>query len=193
VGRGRKPKLDARQLEEVQRRYAKGESARALAREFDCGAATISRHCSRKAERIKNAASKVVEADKALGELLPVERGLALSLADNMKAMANNLARVAQAGSATAVHLAELARERAKDVKLATPKDGSIVDQGAINDVNALNFAANRAASPALRLAALTQGRELPPDDPEDEPDMSSLSDAELDQLIALQEKTGGA
>jgi hypothetical protein len=188
---GRPAKLDARQLEEIKRRVAAGESVRGLAREFKCAASTISAHCSKKAERIKNVANKVFEADKAL-ESLPVnERGLALSLADNMKFMANNLARMARAGTATAVYLAELAEARKKDVPLAEPKDGSMVNKAAIDDVNTLNFAANRAAAPALRLAAITQGRELPPEDPEDEPDMSTLSDVELDQLIALQEKAG--
>ena len=67
-----------------------------------------------------------------------------------------------------------------------------MVNKAAIDDVNTLNFAANRAAAPALRLAAITQGRELPPEDPEDQPDLSTLSDAELDTFLALQEKAGG-
>lgn len=189
---GRPLKLDQRQREEIQRRAAAGECGRALALEFGVSPALISKLASKKAERIKNVANKVFEADKAL-EALPVnERGLALSLADNMKHMAGNLARAARAGSATAVHLAEMAQERAKGVKLAAPdKDGSLIDKAALADVGNLSFAANRAMSPALRLAAITQGRELPPEDPEDEPDMSTLSDSELDQLIALQEKAG--
>lgn len=113
------------------------------------------------------------------------------SLANDMKATAGNLARAARAGSATAVHLAELAQDRAKDVKRKKPKNGSMVDKSVLDDVAALSFAANRAAAPALRLVAATQGRELPPEDPEGQPDMSVYSDDELDQLITLQEKAG--
>ena len=188
---GRHPKFDARQLEEIKRRVAAGEPLRALAREFKCAASTISMHCSRKAERIKVAANKVFEADQAL-ESLPVnERGVALSLADNMKSMALSLSRLAAVGAGTAVHLATLAQERAKDAKLQAPKDGSRIDKGITDDVNALSFAAGRAAAPALRLAAITQGRELPQQDPEGEPDMAALTDAQLDYLESLGEVEG--
>lgn len=194
MGRGPKPKLDERQLAEIQRRYTAGESARALAREFKCGAATISRHCSKKAERIKVAASKVFEADQALAALPATERGLALHLADDMKATAGNLARAARAGSATAAHLADLAHERAKGVKLATPtQDGSLIDKAALADVGNLSFAANRAMSPALRLViANRDAPPPPPDDEDDGVDYASLTTDELDQAERLALKARG-
>ena len=192
---GRKPKFDERQLEEIKRRVAAGEPLRALAREFNCAASTISMHCSRKVERIKNAANKVFEADRALDALPVNERGVALSLADNMKSMALSLSRLAAVGAGTAVHLATLAQERAKDAKLQAPKDGSKdgskVDKAVMDDVNSLNFAAGRAAAPALRLAAITQGREVPPQDPENEPDMAGFTNAQLDYLESIGEVEG--
>jgi hypothetical protein len=180
-------------MEEIKRRYAAGESARALAREFKCGAATISRHCSRKVERIKVAASKVVEADQALAALPAEERGLALRLADDMKATAGNLARAARAGSATAAQLAEMAHERAKGVRLAAPaQDGSLIDKAALADVGSLSFAANRAMSPALRLVIANRDAPPPPPDDEDEVDYASLTADELDQAERLALKARG-
>ena len=172
------PPFDERQLAEMHRRYAAGESARTLAREFHCGAATVSRHCSTKAERIKNVANKVVEADRALETLLPVERGLALRLADDLKATSANLARGARATSETFADLAEMARDRKKSAKR---EDGTI-DPVVMSDVSALTVVANRAALPALRL--VTSSQEPPEGEPSTPADLDDLSDDELRAFI---------
>lgn len=183
---GRPSKLTESQLEEIKRRITAGEGVRALAAEFGVSPALVSKLCSPKAKRIKAVANQVFEADKALARLPVSERPLALRIVDDMKHTAANLARGARAASETFADLAEMARERKGKVRQA---DGSI-DFKMAAEADMLGQAANRAAVPALRLVAA--GQTAPVDeDPEDEPDMSTLSDAELDQLIALQEKAG--
>lgn len=190
---GRHKVLTDFQAAEVQRRMAAGEPTRAIARDFPVSETTLRRNFSSRTEKIKSVASKLVAVEGELADMDVPSQVAVRSLADNMKAMAGNLARLARAGSATAVQLAELAQDRAKGVKLKEPKDGSRVDKAVLDDVNALNFAAGRAAAPALRLAAIAQGRELPPEDPEGGDDIAAYTDAQLDYLESLGEEKEGA
>lgn len=71
-------------------------------------------------------------------------------------------------------------------------KDGMLVDQGVRSDVFDLSIAANRAAAPALRLLVVSQGRDLPAEDPGDEDGLATLSDKDLDEILAIHERAGG-
>lgn len=115
-----------------------------------------------------------------------------MRLADDLKSISLNLTRAAKAGSATAAHLAELATERSKSIMRTEPKDGMLVDQGVRSDVFDLSIAANRAAAPALRLLVVSQGRDLPAEDLEDEGGLATLSDKDLDEILAIHERAGG-
>lgn len=184
---GRPSKLNESQLDEIRRRIAAGEGVRALAGEFQVSPALVSKLCSPKAKRIKDVANQVFEADKALKSLPIHERPLALRIADDMKITAANLARGARAASETFADLAEMARARKDQIRQA---DGSIDFKAAL-ETEGLSVAANRAAVPAMRLVMVNQ-TPSPGDEPEDRADLSNLSDAELDQLLALHEKAGG-
>jgi AcrR family transcriptional regulator len=162
---GRKAKLTEAQWEEIKRRVVADESMTSLAREFGISKALVSKHCSKKAERIRVVANKLVDASKALNNLPEGERPLAVRLADDLKSISQNVARAAKAGSATGAALAELATERAKSVMLAEPKDGHLVDRGVMDDVADLSIASNRALAPAMRLLIAGQGK----DDPDEE------------------------
>ena len=186
-GPGRPSKLDDRQWAEIGRRYAAGESARKLAEEYPISEASIRLRFSAQREKIQIVANKLASAELEVSAMPIAAQMSVRSLADQLKAIGGNLASAARFGSATAAELAELAHGKVKDVK---DKDGK-VDPVVLSDISALTQVANRAATPAFRLVAASQGREVPPD-PQDEPNMSALSDHELDQFIALQEKAGG-
>ena len=136
-----------------------------LSREFKIAKSAISERCSPKAERVRLVANKLVDANKALAALPESERPLAVRLADDLKSISSNVARAAKAGSATGAALAELATERAKKVMLVEPKDGHLVDRGAMDDVADLSIASNRALAPAMRLLIAGQGKEDPGED----------------------------
>lgn len=190
--KGRPSKLTPEQWGEIGRRVAAGESMGALALEFDVSKSNISGRYSQKAERIRIVANKLVDANRALTSLPESERPLAVRLADDLKSISLNLTRAAKAGSATAAHLAELATERSKSIMRTEPKDGMLVDQGVRSDVFDLSIAANRAAAPALRLLVVSQGRDLPAEDLEDEGGLATLSDKDLDEILAIHERAGG-
>lgn len=185
---GRKAKLTEAQWEEIKRRVVAGESMTALAKEFKVSKALISGHCSKKAERIRVVANKLVEAGKALASLPEPERPLAVRLADDLKAISLNLTRAAKAGSDTAAQLAEMANGKVKKVI----RENGKVCQETLMDIATLTVSSNRAAAPAMRLVAASQEREMPFDAPEDEPDYSNLSMAELEDLERLETKARG-
>ena len=185
---GRPSKLSDRQWAEIGRRLANGETTRALAKEFGVGAATVSGRFSERVPKLKSLANSLASVEREV-ECLPVsEQATVRSLADQLKAIGSNLARAARAGSDTAAQLAEMANGKVKGL---LQEDGK-VDQVALLNISDLTMVANRAATPALRLVAASQGKDVPEDLPQDQPNMSNLSDEELDQFIALQEKAGG-
>lgn len=153
---GRPSRLSPPQWDEIKRRLVAGETMRSLAKEFKVGVSTISKQCSPKTERIRSVANKLVEASQALSTLPVPEQTLALRLADDLKAVTRNLTRAAKAGSDTAAQLAELANGKVKNVILESGR----VDQMTLMDVSSLTVASNRAATPALRLVAASQGRD---------------------------------
>jgi len=185
---GRPSKLSSVQEREILQRLAAGESNRAVAKDFHVGEATIRRIFSAQVPKVRDVAQRLAVAEKEL-ESMPVSAQRATrTLADQLKDIGNNLATAARYGSATAARLAELAHGELKDIQ---GQDGKL-DGVKVLNIGVLTRTANEAAVPALRLVVATQGN--PPDAPEDEdqPTLSNLSDAELDQFIALQEKARG-
>jgi ABC-type transporter Mla subunit MlaD len=185
---GRRSKLTPEQWDEIGRRVAAGDSMSALSAEFGVSKSNISGRFSQKTERIRIVANKLVDASKALNGLPESERPLAVRLADDLKSISLNLTRAAKAGSDTAARLAEMANRK---VKQALREDGK-VDQEVLMDIASLTVTSNRAASPAMRLVAANQESDATPDTPEDEPDYSTLSMAELDDLERLELKARG-
>lgn len=183
---GRPSKLSDRQWAEVGRRLAGGESSRKLAKEFKVGATTISERFSARVPKLKALAASLASTEQEVERLPVSEQVTVRTLADQLKAIGNNLARAARAGSDTAAQLAEMANGKVKGLL----QDGGRVDPVELMDISSLTQVANRAAVPALRLVAASQG--TPPDAPDvDQPDLGNLSDAELDQLLTLHEKAG--
>ena len=191
---GRPQKLTEAQREEIQRRVVAGEPVRALAAEFGVSPALVSKLSSKKAERIKSAASKVFDASNALASLPVSERPLALTIADNMKATFHSLMRAARAGADSAALINEFAHERAKALRAAKPdKEGHLVDAAAADDFSRLAFAANRAMSPAVRLVIANRDQQpMQGEDEGDDIDYTLLSDEELALADHLATKVRG-
>lgn len=191
---GRPSKLTESEWEEIKRRASAGESTRALAREFHVAHSTISERCSKKVERIKSAANKVFDANKALAALPVSDRPLALTIADNMKATLNSLMRAARAGADSAALINEFAHERAQALRAKkADKEGHQVDAAAVDDFNRLSFAANRAMSPAVRLVIANRDQQpVPGEGDGDDIDYTLLTDEELELADQLADKVRG-
>ena len=187
---GRPSKLSDAQWGEVLRRAAQGETVAALAAKFKVDKGTISRRVSQQVQNVKALAGRIAEDEAAL-ESMPISQRIATrTLADQLKSIGENVTRAAVASSESAAFLSEAARDRAKDAVLKEKdSNGRKVDPIAAMEADGLQIAANRALSPAMRLITATMGKPQTEEPDDEQPTLSNLSDAELDQFIALQEK----
>lgn len=154
---GRPPKLTDREWTELGRRYAAGESGRALAREFKVSEAAVRKRFGSQRAEILSAANQLVEAERRVESMPESARASVRTLADQLRGIASNVARAAAAGAKTAAKLHELADKRADMVMRPEPKDGMLVDPGVDMDVTRLQIMANRALAPAMRLVIANQ------------------------------------
>lgn len=144
---GRPSKLAPHQWDQIQRRLLAGEGASALGREYGVDEAIIRRRFghSRKSEspkEVQNAARLVADAGAALDALPPMQRQVALTLAEELREISRSLAAAARLGSQTAQMLAAKAHQQAATVQ----------DVDGLREVAALTRTANEAAHVGLQL-----------------------------------------
>lgn len=119
---GRPAKLSNAARQEIKRRLLAGEKASHLAREFGVSKVTIGR-VSKPVEAVRSVVNDLVSAEVKLRELPVQDQLIALSLADELRAISMHLASAAKFGAATADRLSGIAHGEVKK----------------INDANALN------------------------------------------------------
>lgn len=183
----RPSKLSPEQWKEVERRVIGGESIRALAREFGINEAAIRQRVSTQTPRVKMVAQKLAEAQTALAELPVRQQYVAISLAEKLRNISDNLAAAAQYGAQTAHRLSALANSEVAKVDDAEP----LASVENLKGVAALTKMANESANIALNLMAANkeQIKSL-----NDEPprrriiDPSKLSDQALEELLEARE-----
>ncbi len=186
----RPPALSPNQQAEVRRRLAAGDGVRALAREYGVGDATI-RRLSAHSAQVRNAAEKVVAAQNALAALPVAQQHDALSLAEKLRSISDNLAAAAMHGAATAHRLNALANAQVAKVDDAEPMKSIAT----LRDVGVLTKLANDSASVALNLLAANKGavekmNEPPPPVPSIDP--KKLSPRALEELLAARDAAAG-
>lgn len=184
--RGRPPKLSPAQQQDVQRRLAAGESVSALAVEFKVGRATI-RQFSAISAVVRKVAEQVAVAQTALAELPLSQQHQALTLADKLRSISDNLAGAAMHGAATAHRLNALANSEVAKVDDADP----LQSLDALRGVGVLTKLANESASVALNLLAANKPtverlNAEPP--PAAAIDASKLSTSTLEELLAVRD-----
>lgn len=198
---GRKSKLNTEQWAQIKRRLIEGESRRALGREFGISEASIREKLAGPVDEIKGVAMALVDADvrKAqadarLSALDPLAQVSAQSLAVRLRAISDDLAGAAANQAASALMLSALARK--ENERITARPDQATADHVKAQAV--LTRLVNDSAE--LPLALMTGPREktlarLQGEGPPvlvDGPDLSDLSDDELDQLDALLKRSGG-
>lgn len=150
----RPSKLSLEQWEEIEKRLATGESASALAREFGVSETAIrkkfgsNKSISSKSSKVREVAEKLAEAQTALAELPIRQQYVAISLADKLRNISDNLASAAQYGAQTAHRLNALANSEVSKVDDAEP----LASVENLKGVAALTKLANESASIALNL-----------------------------------------
>jgi hypothetical protein len=183
--------LSPGQQAEVRRRRVAGEGVRALAREFGVAPSTISKLCEQ-SEQVRTVAEQVAAAQTALAALPVAQQHEALSLADKLRSISDNLAAAAMHGAATAHRLNALANAEVAKVDDADP----LSNMDALRGVGVLSKLANESASVALNLlaankptvekinAARQAGNKIDP---------SKLSDAALEELARVMREAKGS
>lgn len=188
--RGRPPALTHDQQREVQRRLAGGETVSALASEFKVSRATI-RQFSAISATVQKVAEQVAVAQSALAALPVQQQRMALSLADKLRSISDNLAAAAMHGAATAHRLNALANAEVGKVDDAAPLESL----EALRGVGALSKLANESASIALNLLAAnkpTMERIAAPPPPEPAINATKLSDGTLQELLEARRLAAG-
>lgn len=145
---GRPSKLTDAQWEMLKHRLAKGEKAADLAREYGVSKAAISVRVSKRIETVKSVASQMVATEEALRALPIAEQLLAVSLADDLRAISTHLAGAGKFGAATAHRLAGIVHEQVAKVDDADPTQSLKTLQG----ISALTKMANEASVIGLNL-----------------------------------------
>jgi hypothetical protein len=184
--KGRPPSLTPAQQLEVQARLAAGETASALAVEFKVGRATIQR-LSGVSGTVRKVAEKVVEVQAALAALPVAQQHQALSLADKLRSISDNLAAAAMHGAATAHRLNALANAEVAKVDDAEP----LQSLESLRGVGVLSKLANESAAVALNLLAAnkpTVERINAPPAPTTTIDTKKLSPQALQELLAARD-----
>jgi hypothetical protein len=179
----RPPALTPAQQADVRRRLAAGEGVRPLAREFGVGVATINR-LAEHTERVRKVAEKVAAAQTALAELPPAHQHQALTLAEQLRKVSEDMAAAAVHAAGTARRLHSIASAQANKVN---PDDPALsLDE--LRQVAALTKLANESAAIPLGLMSSNKDRmpsEPPPAPPAASVDPAKLSNEALQELLA--------
>lgn len=122
---GRPSKLTDAQWSEIQRRLLAGEKQAALAREFGISKAALGERVSKRTETIRTVAKDIVRAEIALHKLPVSEQFMAVTLAEELKAISGHLAGAARFSAATSHRLAGIANAKVQEVDDADPTDKS--------------------------------------------------------------------
>ena len=149
----RPSKLTPDQWKEVERRLPI-EGASALAREFGISEAGIRKKfgsnqtISSKSSKVRDVAHKLADAHTALAELPVRQQYIAVSLAEKLRNISDNLAAAASYGAQTAHRLSALANSEVAKVDDAEP----LASVENLKGVAALTKLANESATIALNL-----------------------------------------
>lgn len=179
---GRPSKLTPMQWSEIERRAAEGESASALAKEFNVGRSTISDRVSVISDRMRETAQKVADAQTALAAFPVAQQYKVLSIADRLRNISGNLAGAAEYGAATSHRLAAIANAQVQQIDDANPMDS----QEALQAISALTKMSNDASVLGMNLinASKAKAGAVPDQSPSDRPS-HDMADDELMRIAA--------
>lgn len=186
----RPSKLTPSQWAEVERRSLAGEPARKVAADYGISEAAIrarfgaQQKLSAQSAQVRTVAQKLADAHAALEVLPPMQRAVAIDLADKLRNISESLACAAELGAKTAHRLQSLANSQVAKVDDADPMKSI----SALRDVGVLTKLANDSSSIALNLLAANKelaakGNAPQPEAPSVDP--SKLSPQALRELMA--------
>jgi hypothetical protein len=146
----RPSKLTPDQWREIERRLGAGAKAADLSREYGISQTRISERITKVSGIVSETARKLADAQNALAQLPVAQQYAAVTLADKLRGMSDNLASAAELGAKTAHRLHSLANTQINKVDDTNPTDGDSVD--AIKAVAVMVKVANDSSQLAVNL-----------------------------------------
>lgn len=172
-------RLSPAQREEIARRLLAGDGVRPLAREFGVDPAVISRCAvAQQTQRVRNVAQQLAEAQTALEDLPSAQQYQAISLAERLRKVSDNLALAAEHGAETSSRLAAIAKSQVAKIK----EDDPMESQEVLQAISALTKMSNDASAiPMALLNANNKAKQ--PEGGQDQP--QGMTDAELERIAS--------
>jgi hypothetical protein len=143
-------KVGPEQWAEIERRAALGEPMRAIAADFGVSETALRKRgvSHAKVRKVRKVAEQLAAAQAEVAALPPSQQALAISLADELRAISANLADAARFGSATASMLHRAANQ---EVMRADMENGAL-DEETLRTVAMATRTANEASQIGLAL-----------------------------------------
>lgn len=157
----RPSKLTPAQWTEIERRYLAGETARSLGREFGVSEAAIRKRygltqsLSAQSTQVRKVAEKIADANLALQSLPPVQRGVAMDLAEKLRSIGHSVASAAELGAKTGHRLHALANSEVGKIDDADP----LASIETLRSVGVLTKLGNDSLVPALNLLSANKDK----------------------------------
>lgn len=142
---GRPSKLSDSQWAEVAKRLVAGEKAADLAREFGISKTAISVRVSKRAETIQEVAQKIVETERALGQLEVADQLVVVNLASKLRAMSEDLVDAGSMGAKTALKLHAIAHQQISTIDVRAKLTPEAIE--VVKSVAAISRTANEASA----------------------------------------------
>lgn len=142
----RQPKITPEQWEQIERRAAAGETTVSIAAAYGVSEGALRKRGINKTryDKVRKVAHQLAGAKDALAALPVHQQQLAVSLADELRAISSNLASAARYGSATAQRLAQAAHH-----EISTAE---VLDEPRLRAVAMLTRTANEAGQLGVAL-----------------------------------------
>lgn len=140
------PKITPAQWDDIERRASAGESTASLAREYGVSESALRKRgiSSQRCGKVREVAQRLAAAHAEVATLPPRAQHLAVSLAEELRAISSNLAQAARYGSATAQRLAQAAHDQVEHAE--------VLDEGTLRSVAMVTRTANEAGQLGVQL-----------------------------------------
>jgi len=155
----RPSKLSPDQWREIEQRLLSGESASALAREFEINPSQITRKVSQVSQKVQVVAQSLAKAHTELAALPVAQQYAAVNLADKLRSISSSIASAADLGAKTAHRLHSLANNEVNKVDDADPLNPESIN--ALKGVSVLTKLANDSSHIALSLLNANKGNNV--------------------------------
>lgn len=149
---GRPSKLTDKQWSEIEKKLLQGEKAKDLAKQYKVSPTVLSRRFSASAKTVKDVANQIVATEVALKSLPVSQQLLAISIADDLRAISTHLAGAGKFGAATAHRLSGIAHAKVQEIDDAAPLNTESIE--ALKGVAVLTKLANESSQIAVNLLA---------------------------------------